>query len=90
MINSRQLAARWVLTHHGPDSEMVNDISNMNEIRILLLGSQDFTEDLVLRLAKLGHYVTPYPINITLAGPRAESRCVLVQTVDHYQVKGGK
>jgi len=72
--NMRQMAARWLLTHHGPDSELIADFAAIDEIRILLLGSNEFVENLILRLAKLGHYGTACPINITLAGPQAVSQ----------------
>ena len=73
-LNMRQMAARWLLTHHGPDSELIADFAAIDEIRILLLGSNEFVENLILRLAKLGHYGTACPINITLAGPQAVSQ----------------
>ena len=71
VINMRQMAARWLLTQHGPDSELITEIATIGEIRILLLGSNEFVENLILRLAKLGHYGTSCPISITLAGPQA-------------------
>ncbi|MCP5246106.1 MAG: NAD-binding protein [Burkholderiales bacterium] len=78
VINMRQMAARWLLTQHGPDKVLIDSISKMREIRILLLGNHDFSDDLVLRFAKLGHYGTPQPIHVTLAGPQAESRRALL------------
>lgn len=71
IINRQQLAARWLLLHHGPDTELVHDIPRLDEIRILLLGNHEFVEDLIVRLAKLGHYGTAHPVHITLAGPQA-------------------
>ncbi|MCB1937042.1 MAG: NAD-binding protein [Nitrosomonas sp.] len=74
VINMRQMAARWLLAQHGPDRVLINAVSKMREIRILLLGNHDFSDDLMLRLARLGHYGTPQPIHVTMAGPQAESR----------------
>lgn len=74
VINMRQMAARWLLSQHGPDTELSGDLATLNEIRILLLGNHDFLEDLIVRLAKLGHYGTHQPIQITMAGPQAEAR----------------
>ncbi len=71
VINMRQMAARWLLTQHGPDSVLITEIAAIGEIRILLLGNNEFVENLILRLAKLGHYGTSCPISITLAGPQA-------------------
>ena len=87
VINMRQMAARWLLTQHGPDSELITDIAAIDEIRILLLGSNEFMENLILRLAKLGHYGTACPINITLAGPQAVS--LLEAFKKHWPVLSG-
>lgn len=74
VVNMRQMAARWLLAQHGPDRVLIDSISKMLEIRILLLDNHDFSDDLMLRLTRLGHYGTPQPIHVTLAGPQAESR----------------
>jgi|GEM_PF-1083754 len=74
IINRQQLAARWLLLQHGPDTELIHDITRLEEIRILLLGNHAFVEDLIVRLTKLGHYGTAHPIHITLAGPQAAAQ----------------
>lgn len=74
IINRQQLAARWLLLQHGPDTELINDIPRLEEIRILLLGNHAFVEDLMVRLTKLGHYGTAHPVHITLAGPQAAAQ----------------
>ena len=71
IINRQQLAARWLLLQHSPDTELIHDIPRLEEIRILLLGNHAFVEDLMVRLTKLGHYGTAHPVHITLAGPQA-------------------
>jgi len=78
IINRQQLAARWLLLQHGPDTELIHDIPRLDEIRVLLLGSHAFVEDLIVRLAKLGHYGTAHPIHITLAGPQAAAQLEVI------------
>lgn len=78
IINRQQLAARWLLLHHGPDTEPIHDIPRLDEIRILLLGNHAFVEDLIVRLTKLGHYGTVHPIHITLAGPHATAQLEVI------------
>ncbi len=74
IINAHQKAARWLLNNHGPDIVLLNKIKTLPEIKILLLGTHDFTEALILQLAKLGHYGKSQPIHITLVGPQVKAK----------------
>ena len=78
-INTNQMAARWLLANHGPDTEITRVIPNPDDLGVLLFGSNKFVEYFILRLAKLGHYGNSQPLKIILAGPQATSQLTVLR-----------
>ncbi|CAA0123967.1 Uncharacterised protein [Halioglobus japonicus] len=71
IINYEQLAARWLLNNYGPDKLLDQDAMGSRLFTIALVGDSRLIEEILLRVACIGHYGQPAPLNVKLVSPDA-------------------
>ncbi len=74
LFSHDQLSARWLLSEHGPDTEIGPDISTAHSLRVLLLGANSLIDELVLRFACIGHYGQQERLSLGIASVEAVAR----------------
>ena len=74
LINRERLLARMLLQHYGPDIVLPQQGKAVAEpLVIMLAGDEDLIIQFILRLATVGHYGLPQPLQIVYVGKSAST-----------------
>ncbi|UTW45250.1 NAD-binding protein [bacterium SCSIO 12696] len=71
IIDYEQLAARWLLGEYGPDKILGNKLNTHGTLTIALIGESALIEELIIRLACIGHYGQSQPLQICVISAHA-------------------
>lgn len=74
ILSFGQLAARQLFCRYGPERFIPNLLEQTTALRVLVVGSHPFLENLLLRLAALGHYGPTEKPKVLLIGKLAVQR----------------
>ena len=64
LINYEKISARYLLLNYGPENEIPTFLENIDDSTIMIIGDGKFIDEIILRLACIGHYGQQDRLNI--------------------------